>query len=312
MEEGIVKSKDNKIDSLEIDKFNDRKVGEKRVHFDEPYAQTDSEEDEDEDDSDRELQVALQEGLLKPSALNYVVEKKRPIINKSAEMKEKLKLFAKNLPWIESLDVDVKTDIASTKLDDDFQRELLFYKQAKEAASVAINRLLKMNVKVFRPADYYAEMAKADDHMQKVRKRLLDIKQGKERQEAIKRMREEKKFAVKVQKDVLQKRQTEKRKLMEAVKKHKKGMKAELDQMLNNAKRLQEEEDFDSKLPQSEGNLTKKFGHKLSRKARDRKFGFGGQKKRSKQNTKASFDDVRFAKNKLKRRKGPMKPRGRR
>lgn len=32
----------------------------------------------------------------------------------------------------------------------------------------AIPRLLKMGIKVFRPSDYYAEMAKSDEHMQKV------------------------------------------------------------------------------------------------------------------------------------------------
>lgn len=50
-------------------------------------------------------------------------------------------------------------------------------------------------------------------------------------------MREEKKFATKVQKQNLQNKSNEKKKLMEAVKKHKKGMKQQLEDMLNNVKR---------------------------------------------------------------------------
>lgn len=42
------------------------------------------------------------------------------------------------------------------------------YKQAENSVGVAVPRLLKLGIKVFRPADYYAEMAKSDAHMQKV------------------------------------------------------------------------------------------------------------------------------------------------
>ncbi|VDN49984.1 unnamed protein product [Gongylonema pulchrum] len=76
------------------------------------------------------------------------------------------------------------------------------YKQAEKAVQVAIGRLREMNVKIFRPADYYAEMVKSDEHMQKVRQRMADIEEGKQKQEAIRRLREEKKFAAKVQKEV--------------------------------------------------------------------------------------------------------------
>lgn len=42
------------------------------------------------------------------------------------------------------------------------------YKQAEKAAQVAVLRLREMGVKIFRPTDYYAEMVKSDQHMQKV------------------------------------------------------------------------------------------------------------------------------------------------
>uniref|UniRef100_A0A0M3I3A2 rRNA-processing protein EBP2 n=1 Tax=Ascaris lumbricoides TaxID=6252 RepID=A0A0M3I3A2_ASCLU len=160
-----------------------------------------------------------------------------------------------------------------------------------------------MGIKVFRPSDYYAEMAKSDEHMQKVRKRMLDLQQGKERQEAIRRLREEKKFAAKVQKEVLENRQIEKRKLLEAVKRHRKGMKSQLEDMLNNAKRLQRDEAEEENEMKREreakkrnrqegrGNLPMRLGRRMGRTARDKKYGFGGQKKRSKRNDKQSFNE---------------------
>lgn len=46
---------------------------------------------------------------------------------------------------------------------------------------------------------------------------------SKQRSEAARRLRDERKFAVKIQREVNLERQSEKKQLMEAVKKHKKG-----------------------------------------------------------------------------------------
>lgn len=39
----------------------------------------------------------------------------------------------------------------------------------------AYPKLLKLGVKVLRPSDYYAEMAKSDHHMQKVSRKQKEI-----------------------------------------------------------------------------------------------------------------------------------------
>uniref|UniRef100_A0A914ZPR8 Uncharacterized protein n=1 Tax=Parascaris univalens TaxID=6257 RepID=A0A914ZPR8_PARUN len=281
---------------------------------------SDSEESNEAEDSDRELQVALKEGLLRSDTLNYIVEKRRPLINKVAELRAKLAEVEKKLPWLETLDVTVANDTMDPKaVDDDFEREIVFYKQAEEAVQTAIPRLLKMGIKVFRPSDYYAEMAKSDEHMQKVRKRMLDLQQGKERQEAIRRLREEKKFAAKAQKEVLENRQIEKRKLLEAVKRHRKGMKSQLEDMLNNAKRLQRDEAEEENEMRREreakkrsrregkGRRSVRLGKRMGRTARDKKYGFGGQKKRSKRNNEQSFNE--FASHAMRNsRRGSGKP----
>ncbi|MFH4976878.1 hypothetical protein AB6A40_003587 [Gnathostoma spinigerum] len=255
-------------------------------------------ETESDGDSDKELQIAFQEGLLKPDALNYVVEKKRPFINKTVEMNEKLKKLEKNFPWIEKIDVTVPRDeITMDSLEDEFGREVIFYKQAEKAVRIAFPQLLQIGVKVFRPSDYYAEMAKSDEHMQKVRKKMLEVEHGKKRQDALKKIREEKKFAVKVQKEVLENRQAEKKKFLEAVKKRRKGMKEQLDEMLDSARRLQTSDDDDetglsNRKLKTERHKGRSGMKKMSRKLRDRKYGFGGQKKRSKMNTLESVNDI--------------------
>ena len=57
--------------------------------------------------------------------------------------------------------------------DDDLKRETAFYAQAQAAVAEARKRLDGMNVPYLRPDDYYAEMLKSDNHMQRIRDSLL-------------------------------------------------------------------------------------------------------------------------------------------
>jgi len=80
-----------------------------------------------------------------------------------------------------------------------------------------------------RPEDYFAQMAKTDDHMQKIREKLLSKEQVNERTEKVKKLRELKKYGKKVQVEVQQKRMKEKKQLMDNVKKFRKGKTDNLD-----------------------------------------------------------------------------------
>lgn len=51
----------------------------------------------------------------------------------------------------------------------------------------------------FRPEDYFAEMAKTDEHMQKVRKNLLAKQAAQARTEKVRQLRDQKKIAKRVQ-----------------------------------------------------------------------------------------------------------------
>merc|ERR1719233_2674482 len=77
---------------------------------------------------------------------------------------------------------------AGVSLEDDvvhnaFKREMLFYRQAQAAVLEALPRLHSINIRTKRPDDYFAQMAKTDDHMNKIRSKLLSKEQAQQRAE---------------------------------------------------------------------------------------------------------------------------------
>jgi rRNA-processing protein EBP2 len=74
-----------------------------------------------------------------------------------------------------------------------------------------------------RPDDYFAEMVKSDDHMERIRQKLLDESASIKASEEAKRQRQLKKFGKKVQVARQLERQKEKKALDEKVKAFKKS-----------------------------------------------------------------------------------------
>lgn len=275
-------------------------------------------EDYESDDSlmeEKELQAAFASGLLKPG-LNVVAEvkKKAPIVDKKKmeEVLIELKVF---LPWIERLDMinepatlapelayqeeehkkirnrqkiqdKDKGDIENDVVHNDFKREMLFYRQAQSAVTEGIKRLHTMNIPTQRPEDYFAQMVKTDDHMNKIRKVLLDKQQGEERRQKIRKLRELKKYGKQVQMDTEQQKSKEKKLLSENVKKFRDGKLKNLD-FLNADADLDELDETESNQKGRRG----KPGSKQRREFRNDKYGFGGRKKGTKKNTSDSLND---------------------
>merc|ERR1719288_690272 len=208
-------------------------------------------------DSDEELQEAFAAGLLKPG-LNTVIEKsERKLTNNVAGLKQKTEELAaplKKLPWIEKLDhvvlklAPLAPELAlkeaehekarqkilkssgisnasthSDAIHNDFKRELTFYRQAQATVLEILPRLKSMGVPTKRPEDYFAQMAKTDDHMNKIRAKLVSKQATEERLEKVRKLREFKKFGKKVQQEVNVKRAKEKREMLDRVKKFRKG-----------------------------------------------------------------------------------------
>ncbi|XP_054021020.1 probable rRNA-processing protein EBP2 [Dryobates pubescens] len=263
---------------------------------------------EDSSLSDSELQEAFSRGALKPG-LNVVLEERPKRRNDVNGLKQCLSEFKKQLAWVERLDVTLgqvvdPSQSASNKdavdPENDFQREMSFYRQAQAAVLEALPRLRKLQVPTRRPDDYFAEMAKSDQQMQKIRQKLKSKQEAMERSERAKQLRAMRKYGKKVQNEILQRRQKEKKNMLNAVKKYQKGLSDKLDFL-------------DEEQPSSQGNKNGsanqriKKGPNAKRRYKNQKFGFGGKKRGSKWNTKESFDDVSSFRSKVAHNKGPRK-----
>ncbi|XP_044218144.1 probable rRNA-processing protein EBP2 isoform X1 [Thunnus albacares] len=272
-----------------------------------------SEESEEENSelSDNELQEAFSKGLLKPG-MNVLVNKPKKFVNNVEGLKQCLADFRRDLPWVERLDMtnppaeDVLAkaegkvpSVANGEVnaEDDFQREMFFYRQAQATVLEALPLLNKHGISTKRPEDYFAEMAKSDQHMQKIRQKLISKQAILEKSEKAKKLREQRKFGKKVQIEVIQKRQKEKKAMMSAVKKYQKGMTDKLDFLEGDQKTGKDSAQGSKK------TLNKK-GPNAKRKYKDQKFGFGGKKSGKKWNTKESHNDVSSFRAKVAHAKG--------
>lgn len=157
----------------------------------------------------------------------------------------------------------------------DFRREMTFHRQAQAAVLEGIKRLHALNIPTKRPDDYFAEMAKTDEHMQKIRSNLAAKQQGQAKSERLKQIREQRKMGKLIQRQARVQKEAEKRDMLNNLKKFRKGKLKNLDFLDDNRK---------------SGAATAKTAGK--RKARDNKFGFGGKKRGQKRNTKDSSMDT--------------------
>jgi len=264
-------------------------------------------------DSDKELQIAFEKGLLKPGLFKEAEQTKKEHVNNVEGLKAALANFqTKNkFEWAERLDVTAKpvpdvTGTASTEetptekgaskeetVHNDFQREMAIHRQAQGAWLEALQKLRKLGIPTKRPDDFFAQMVKADSHMRKVREKILSKQQSVELSEKMRKLRELKKYGKKVQQEVLAKRQKEKKNLADSVKKYRKGVQDKLDFMKNDDFGGIEAEDGKKKNNNNKMNNNNNKSHQPNRKRmeKNKKFGHGGQKKRSKYNTAESAAD---------------------
>ena len=93
-------------------------------------------------------------------------------------------------------------------VNDDLKREAAFYQRTLHAVKHSLGVLRQCDIPWERPADYFAEMVKSDEHMQKVKARLL----SEHKRMAVAAERVKQKEAAKYQKLVHSNRVQEKQK----------------------------------------------------------------------------------------------------
>ncbi|CBQ69763.1 related to EBP2-required for pre-rRNA processing and ribosomal subunit assembly [Sporisorium reilianum SRZ2] len=202
------------------------------------------------------------------------------------------------LPWIETMRITYPTSLSTevTDVENDLERELAFYKQALHAAVEGKKLVQASGTPFTRPSDYFAEMVKTDEHMERIRQKLLDETAAIKASEAAKKQRELKKFGKKVQVEKLQERIRNKKELTERI--------AGLKRKHGSIDDAGDGDEFDVRLEEAIGGPTGSEGKKqklakraptnkakMPRNARDAKYGFGGKKKHAKSNTAESTND---------------------
>nr|ODN93922.1 rRNA-processing protein EBP2 [Cryptococcus depauperatus CBS 7841] len=200
-----------------------------------------------------------------------------------------------NIAWPEHLVLTSK-ETADVDPNDDLQRETIFYKIALGCISQAKKLATKHGIPFTRPDDYYAEMVKSDEHMERVRTKLVEEAQTIKKSEAAKKQRDLKKFGKQIQQEKLKQREQDKKSFDERVqglkRKRKEGMEIGEDG-----------DEFDIAVEDAMKGRTEKLGRgtqdkskashmkPMPRHVRDSKYSLGGGGRRSKQNTRESTMD---------------------
>ncbi|KAJ0388207.1 hypothetical protein COL922a_000838 [Colletotrichum nupharicola] len=179
---------------------------------------------------------------------------------------------------------------------DDLQRELAMFSQALEAARKGRTLLLKEGVPFSRPSDYFAEMAKDDGQMQKIKDKLIEEASNKKAAAEARKLRDLKKFGKQVQVAKLQERQKAKKDTLEKIKTLKRKR-----QEGGGNQDTHEGDLFDVAVDnelkghrnsKTDGPRGSGSGVNAKRQKKNDKYGFGGKKRHSKSGDAMSSGDL--------------------
>lgn len=248
----------------------------------------DEEEDEEKDDEEEEEDVPLSDVEFDDDA--DIVPHSKLTVNNVGALKESLSRI--KLPWEKHSFVEHQSVISAEHsqvgikdIYDDTERELAFYRQGLDAVKQARKTLLKLKVPFSRPVDYFAEMVKSDEHMDKLKSKLLKEAADKKASEDAKKQRQLKKFGKQVQHETLQERAKQKRETLEKIKSLKKK---------RGANEIANDDEFQIALEEAtaEDKPSKRSKPNGKRLAKDAKFGHGGKKRFLRKNDADSSADI--------------------
>ena len=270
----------------ESDLDSDDSEGEDSENDEEEESGKEDEEEAEEEEEEEDIPLS---DVDEDSDADVVPHTKTTINNKAA-LRDALARI--ELPWSkhsfqehQSIVSAEKTELSIKDIYDDTERELAFYKQSLDAAKQAKAALLKLKVPFSRPMDYFAEMVKTDEHMDKLKSKLLEEAANKKASEEAKRQRLLKKFGKQVQVATLQERAKQKRETLDKIK----SLKRKRGSGLTNDDEFQVALEEATNEHQRENKRAKPNGKRL---AKDAKFGQGGKKRGMRKNDATSSADV--------------------
>ena len=148
-----------------------------------------------------------------------ILSHQRLTINNITALTKALKSVAlpSDLPFSVHQSITTPEPVAIRDVNDDLTRELAFYKQSLDAANEARTRLRKEGIPFSRPTDYFAEMVKSDEHMGKIKSKIMDEAANKKAAADARKQRDLKKFGKQVQMSKLQERNKVKRETLDKI-----------------------------------------------------------------------------------------------
>lgn len=165
-------------------------------------------DDDDEDDSENQTpDFVMVNGIKVPLAHGEMVlgssnSKLRDGVNNVAALQRHLDDISykapkglKRVPWVETLAITSQKTVEEVSATDDIKREGFFQSITLEMTKEALRRLTALGIPFTRPSDYYADMAKSDQHMKKIQGQLEEEQRRIAAVEERKRNKLEKKFA---------------------------------------------------------------------------------------------------------------------
>lgn len=269
------------------------------------------EEDDDEDDEDNEDDEDIPMSDLEDLAdedKSDLIPHQRLTINNTTALLAALKRIAlptdASVPFVSHMCVTPAPGTASTEdsipdVSDDLARELALYKQSLDAATRARKLLRAEGVPFTRPVDYFAEMVKPDEHMEKVKAKLVEDATAKKAAAEARKLRDLKKFGKQVQVAKLQERAKAKKDTLEKIK----DLKRKRQEGGSSGVGEREADIFDVAVDNelkkpSGGKRGAAFGDRnrdepnRKRVKKNDKYGFGGKKKYSKSGDAMSSGDL--------------------
>ncbi|KAK7529565.1 eukaryotic rRNA processing protein EBP2-containing protein [Phyllosticta citribraziliensis] len=253
-------------------------------------------DDDEDDEDDEDVPLSDLESVASDEKGDIIPHQKLTINNTTALMAavKRIEMKTSKLSFSEHQSITSAEPIEVEDTNDDLNRELAFYKQALAAAKEARGLLKKEGVPFSRPNDFFAEMVKSDEHMGKIKQKLVDEAASKQASTEARKQRDLKKFGKAVQVAKQQERDKAKRETLEKInvlKRKRQGADLEnenendmFDVALEDAA---ETEKKDKAARRANGVANTK------RAKKDAKFGFGGKKRFAKSNDAQSSTDMR-------------------
>jgi rRNA-processing protein EBP2 len=290
--ENVEESDDSSdLDNADIDDF----ISEQTINVEDKNANEEENDDEEEEEEEEEEEVDEQDDNQETVEGEEEEEEEeeeeqqqeRPAINNIPALNKRyndirLDTPGVKIPWIELQAVTYNKDLGidDKTVHDDLKRELAFYEQGLAAALEGRKKYKELNKPFSRPNDYFAEMVKTDEQMSKIRQNMIEESESIKNAEAAKRQRDLRKYGKKVQTEKLLEKNRNKKMEMEKINR------------LKRKRSDNNDDDFDVSLDFDDNDNKNKPQKSKKRLAKDKKFGYGGKKRGSKQNTAESTADM--------------------